>query len=193
MKKLGYILLLALLIAAALTVGALASGEPSAEPSGEPAAVPPAAEANDAVRLPVTIVVNGDTYKEATVAMSRDGNRYTFEIAELLEAFGAELDYDEQTDTAVLRPTGDGLAAAAVQSMTAAQLWGRAGETGGDADDAPSGEPSAAGPDAEASADAASAAPAAAPSVRAMPTSGQARAFRALHAASQRRNGWRTA
>ncbi len=50
----------------------------------------------------VNIIVNGSEYATAPVSASVDVNVYTFDIEELLDAFGFELDYDEETNTASL-------------------------------------------------------------------------------------------
>ena len=80
-----------------------ASGEPSGEPSAEPvASEEPAVEESAAVTssFDVTIRVNGSDYAVAPVTASVAGNTYTFQIGELLAAFGMSLTYDEETDVA---------------------------------------------------------------------------------------------
>lgn len=84
-----------------------ASGEPSGEPvaemdnaaSGEPSGEP-AAESAVESSFDVTIRVNGTDYAVAPVTAAVEGNTYTFQIGELLAAFGLELSYDEETDVA---------------------------------------------------------------------------------------------
>ena len=87
------------------------SGEASAEPeensaameaSGEPSAEPMTEEAAAESSFDVTIRVNGSDYAVAPVSASVNGNTYTFQIGELLAAFGLELTYDEETDVASL-------------------------------------------------------------------------------------------
>lgn len=96
-----------------------ASGEPSGEPvaetdtaaSGEPSGEPvtetdnaasgePVAETAVESSFDVTIRVNGTDYAVAPVTAAVEGNTYTFQIGELLAAFGLELSYDEETDVA---------------------------------------------------------------------------------------------
>lgn len=148
LKKLNKVLLFALLIAAALTVSAFASGEPSgeplaaasAEPSGEPSAEPAKAE------LPgfeVTLKVNGDEYATVTVGASVEGNIYTFQITELLEALGMNLTYDEETDVATMTAEPDSLMAVFMAQLEAESTTGASDEPAASGE--PSGEPAAFG------------------------------------------------
>lgn len=87
-----------------------ASDEPVAEASGEASAEPaveasgePSEEVAVENSFDVTIRVNGSDYAVAPVTASVNGNTYTFQIGELLAAFGLELVYDEATNVASLK------------------------------------------------------------------------------------------
>ena len=67
--------------------------------------------AEDVQTFSVNIVVNGDEYAEAEIGASVDGNVYTFQVNELLEALGLNLTYDEETDVATISAEPDTLAA----------------------------------------------------------------------------------
>jgi cell division septation protein DedD len=95
-----------------------ASGEPSGEPvdsddgaaSGEPSGEMGAQ--GEASSFDVTFRVNGEEYQTAAVGVALDGNTYTFQISDLLEALGLSLEYDEEADVAYLSAKTDGLLAA---------------------------------------------------------------------------------
>jgi hypothetical protein len=95
-----------------------ASGEPSGDPmdgddgaaSGEPSGE--LAAQDEAASFDVTFRVNGEEYQTAAVGVSMNGNTYTFQISDLLEALGLSLEYDEEADVAYLSAKTDGLLAA---------------------------------------------------------------------------------
>ena len=100
------------------------SGEASAEPeettvvmeaSGEPVTEETAVESS----FDVTIRVNGSDYAVAPVSASVNGNTYTFQIGELLAAFGVELTYDEETNVASLSADVTSLLSALIAQQTA--------------------------------------------------------------------------
>jgi len=88
--------------------------------------------AEDVQTFSVNIVVNGDEYAEAEIGASVDGNVYTFQVNELLEALGLNLTYDEETDIATLSAEPDTLAAVLFSELEPSE------EPSGE----PSGEPS---------------------------------------------------
>lgn len=141
LKKLNKILFLILLMVLTLSVSAFASGEPSGEPSAEPAAASgepsaePAAEEVELSSFDVTINVNGDEYVTVAIGASVEGNTYTFQIAELLEALGINLVYDEQTDVATMTAEPNSLMAVFMMQLEA--------ESGASDEPVASGEPSA--------------------------------------------------
>ena len=122
------------------------AGEASAEPvedvpvmeaSGEPS-VEPVEEAAAESSFDVTIRVNGTDFAVAPVSASVNGDTYTFQIGELLAAFGLELTYDEETDVASLRADVTSLLGALMMQEAAASEQTASGEP------AASGEPVAA-------------------------------------------------
>jgi len=120
-------------------VVAEASGEPSGEPSAElVASEEPAVEESVAVTssFDVTIRVNGSDYAVAPVTATVAGNTHTFQIGDLLAAFGMSLTYDEETDVAnITADITSLLGALIVQEM--------ASETEASASGEPSAEPAA--------------------------------------------------
>lgn len=112
MKKLSKIFMLAFMFCLVLSVGVLAaSGEPSGEPSAEPAA---AVEETAAVStgFEVSICVNGEEVKTATIGVESEGNTYKFQIAELLDVLGVSVSYDEETGIATVTAAEDSAFAA---------------------------------------------------------------------------------
>ena len=148
LKRLNTILFLILLMALALSVSAFASGEPSGEPSAEPieeASGEPSTEPAEEAELPgfdVTIKVNGDEYTTVTIGASVEGNTYTFQIAALLEALGANLVYDEQTDVATITAEPNSLMCVFMAQLEADKTSAASGGPGASDEPAASGEPS---------------------------------------------------
>ena len=136
MKKLSKIFMLAFMFCLVLSIGVLAaSGEPSGEPSAEP--VSAVEEAAESTGFEVSICVNGEEVKTATIGVESDGNTYKFQIAELLDVLGIRVSYDEETGIATVTAAGDSAFAAILgeAEAEAAPVADASGE--------PSGEPSA--------------------------------------------------
>ncbi len=154
LKKSGKVLFLVMLMGMILAVSAFASGEPGA--SGEPAAEAsdePAA-ADELASFDVTINVNGIEFTTVQVGIAVDGNTYTFQIAELLEAVGMNLSYDEQADTALITAEPGSLTEVFLKELETADGTDKASDEMGASDEpivgaseepGASGEPNAAG------------------------------------------------
>lgn len=119
-RKFGKILLISFVICLFFAVSAFA-----AEDTAEAAAT-----------FDVNIVVNGDEYVTVPVGASVEGNVYTFEIGELLDAIGLKLTYSEESGVAVLAAEHDTLAAVLFCELEPS------GEPSDEASAEPSGEPS---------------------------------------------------
>lgn len=128
MRRLGNLLLATLAISLFFAVSAFAA-EDTAETRAS---------------FDVDIVVNGDEYATVAVGASVDGNVYTFEIGELLDALGLELTYSEESDTAVFAARDDSLAAALFCELhpSAEPSAEPSGEPSAEPSAEPSGEPS---------------------------------------------------
>jgi len=136
MKKLSKIFMLAFMFCLVLSIGVMAaSGEPSGEPSAEPA--PAAEEAAESTGFEVSICVNGEEVKTATIGVESDGNTYKFQIAELLDVLGICVTYDEETGIATVTAAGDSAFAAILGDVE--EETAPVAEASGE----PSGEPSA--------------------------------------------------
>ena len=146
MRKLGRILLLALILVMCMTVCAYADAEASGEPSAEPASASgemsssasgePSEEIADVPDgIDVTVMVNGAEFTTVEVGVSREGNVYSFEIAGLLDALGLELTYDEESDVATLSAVSDDLYTALTDDTAVSSTDTASGE--------PSSEPAA--------------------------------------------------
>ena len=101
MKKAGMLFLLVTALCMLLTVSGFASTEPAAQSSD----------------FSLTVLVNGEEYSSVTVNATVEGAAYTFDLSDLMEAVGVQLEYDEQTDTATITPAGDGLTSALLSSV----------------------------------------------------------------------------
>lgn len=112
MKQAGRILLLFVALCALLAVGAFASAEPEET-------VPAAEE-----RIPITIQVNGEDYQTVGVPAAAEGNVYTFQLAELLDALGLRLAYDKDTAVFTVSAVPGGLVSRGAEAAGSAASSG---------------------------------------------------------------------
>ena len=113
--------------AAAGAMADMQAGDASGEPSAEPVAAEEEA-AGETDSFDVTVRVNGEDYAVAQIAASVEENVYTFQIGEILDAFGITLTYDEETNIAILTADMESLLAVVMAQAVAEQAAPAASE-----------------------------------------------------------------